>query len=108
WHQRLGHACLKQVKAVLRSKGITATGSEKFFCKACVYGKISKGPYKSIRKEKCKPGTRIHANTSGKISTPSMSGCQYFVSFTDESTGFIKVVFIKKKNEVLNAFKEVV
>jgi len=29
WHQRLDHACLKQVKAVLRSKGITATGNEK-------------------------------------------------------------------------------
>jgi len=108
WHQRLGHACLKQVRAVLRSKGITATGSEKFFCEACVYGKMSKGPYKSIRKEECKPGARIHADTSGRISTPSMSGCQYFVSFADESTGFIKVAFIKKKNEVLNAFKKVV
>ncbi|KMQ85207.1 gag-pol polyprotein [Lasius niger] len=37
-----------------------------------------------------------------------MSGCQYFVFFVDESTGFIKVAFIKTKNEVLNAFKKIV
>lgn len=69
---------------------------------------MTKGPYKSIQKKECELGTRIHADTSGKISTPSMSGCQYFVFFVDESTGFIKVAFIKTKNEVLNAFKKIV
>lgn len=37
-----------------------------------------------------------------------MSGCQYFISLIDESTGLIKIVFINTKNEMLNIFKKVV
>ena len=107
WHRRLGHAGKNKVKALLESKGYCATGKEDFFCEACIFGKMTKGPYKEIVNKDFKPGAKIHCDLSGKVSIESAGGCKYFAVFVDESSGYKKVAMLKKK-ELVEEFKKVI
>lgn len=107
WHHRLGHAGKDKVKVLLKSKEYCATGSEDFFCEVCVFGKMTKRPYKEIVNKDFKPGAKIHCDLSGKVSIESAGGCKYFAVFIDESSGYKKVAMLKKK-ELVEEFKKVI
>ena len=47
----------------------------------------------------------VHTDVCGPMSVASFSGCRYFVSFVDEYTGYIFIVPIARKSDVLKQFK---
>ena len=48
----------------------------------------------------------MHSDVCGKISTPSLSGAEYFVTFTDDKTRYVWVYPLKQKCEVFERFVE--
>ena len=48
----------------------------------------------------------VHSDVCGKISSKSLSGAEYFVTFIDNKTRYIWVYVIKKKSDVFKCFCE--
>lgn len=59
---------------------------------------------KVIRSTRC--GEVIHSDVSGRISTKSLGGSEYFVTFIDECSGYVTVVPIVRKSDVLREFRK--
>ena len=75
-------------------------------CKGCAKGKNIKNPFpKSETKTK---GTLelIHSDACGPMSSTSLSGFEYYVTFIDDYSRNIWIYFLKAKNEVFEKFKE--
>ncbi|MBW0549043.1 hypothetical protein O181_088758 [Austropuccinia psidii MF-1] len=75
-------------------------------CDICLKGKITALPFSS----KFVPATsnleNIHLNLCGPISTPNVSGYQYFMIIIDQFSKFISVKLLKHKNKAFTHFKE--
>ena len=111
WHQRLGHLGVRNVKRLANSdmvKGIKIKGSlEEDFCEGCARGKAHRHPI--LRNDG--PGSSeilglIHSDLGGPMRTSTVSGCRYFVTFTDDKTRFKTLYLMKSKSETLEKFKE--
>jgi hypothetical protein len=79
-------------------------------CKGCQYGKQSKSSYPTNPEKQrlSVPGSFIHGDLSGKFSTPSLPGSQYYILYKDDATAFWFVSFSKTKDAALPFFKQVV
>jgi hypothetical protein len=76
-------------------------------CEPCIEGKIHKTPFpKSNYKRNDTLLGLIHTDVCGKMSTPSLSGSEYFVTFIDDHSRYSWVYFIKHKSEVFSKFCE--
>ena len=77
------------------------------FCEEYVEAKMFKKPYKplgeirSTRKLQC-----VHSDVCGPMSTESIGGKRYFVTFIDDYSRCCKVYFMRNKSKVFNKFKE--
>ena len=100
WHQRLGHLNENQLREMVSQdlvKGVKIPKSTRIsFCEKCVEGKMSKQPYKpvaeihSVRRLQC-----VHSDVCGPMSTKSIGGSRYFVTFIDDYSRCCSVYFIK-------------
>lgn len=43
----------------------------------------------------------VHSDVFGKMNTQSLSGAEYFFTFIDKSTRYVRAYFLKRKDEVL-------
>ena len=48
----------------------------------------------------------IHSDICGPMTSPSLSGCLYYVIFIDDCSHNSWIYFLKTKNETLDKFKE--
>ena len=48
----------------------------------------------------------VHSDVCGKMSTHSLSGGEYFVTFIDDQTRYVWVYILKCKDEVFRKFLE--
>ena len=48
----------------------------------------------------------VHTDVCGKMSTQSLSGAEYFLTFIDDKTHYIWVYVLKHKHEVFDRFQE--
>lgn len=109
WHQRLGHLNSKDMDK-LKSKnmvvGLNMKGNSiEINCEVCNKCKIHQLPYKSSpRREKERLGL-IHSDICGPMNIPSLGGAKYFVTFIDDMSRYVEVVTLKKRSEVITAFK---
>ena len=75
-------------------------------CNGCSRGKNIKNPFsKSETKSK---GTLelIHSDVCGSMSSTSLSGDEYYVTFIDDYSRKTWIYFLKTKDEVFEKFKE--
>ena len=75
-------------------------------CKGCAKGKNIKNPFpKSETKTK---GTLelIHSNVCGPMSSTSLSGFEYYITFIDDYSRNTWIYLLKAKSEVVEKFKE--
>ncbi|KFD65016.1 LOW QUALITY PROTEIN: hypothetical protein M514_22733 [Trichuris suis] len=112
WHQRLGHISIDKIKAMSKQNlvnGLQITGEQKFFCEGCIFGSMSRNPHREVTERRdCLPGEILHTDVCGPFIQPSIGGSLYFVCFKDESSGYRKVYFMKRKDEVLKYLKLVI
>lgn len=108
WHRRLGHLN-RQGILLLKSKLATGLGNcevSKDTCEVCVAGKHSKRPFKPSNKRSANLLDLIHSDLCGPMSTQSIGGARYFLTFIDDHSRKQFVYFLKNKNEVNKYFAQ--
>lgn len=109
WHERLGHLNLNDLKKITTNKmaiGLNVnTGEENFDCEICHLGKIYQLPFK-VSENRAKDVLGIvHSDICGPMRTTSLGGARYFATFIDDKTRYTEVVILKKRSDIINAFK---
>ena len=46
----------------------------------------------------------VHSDLCGKMNEKSLSGAEYFLSFIDNKTRYVRVYFLKSKDQVFEKF----
>ena len=104
WHERLSHINMRYVRNSVEkgaTLGITLDELQgDFHCEECHLGKEARKPFPKSKVERkvTKPGEKLHADLSGKMSK-SLGGSMYFLLLKDDCTGFRSVNFLQKKSE---------
>jgi hypothetical protein len=80
--------------------------SHEGICKGCAQGKNAKNPFPSSNNKAKGAQDIVHSDVCGPMSTTSLSGYVYYVSFTDDFSRNTWIYFLKAKSEVFNKFKE--
>ena len=77
------------------------------FCESCVEGKIHRFPFPTDGgKQADEPLELIHSDVCGKMSTKSIGGAEYFLTFIDDKTRYVWVYMLTRKDEVFQRFQE--
>lgn len=98
-HLRLGHlnrASLKEMTKKKLATGIDFTDVNSFFCDDSQFGKRHKLPFKKdAPRGRPRPRKFIHCDVSGPMSTQSVGGAKFFVTFKDDYSGFRHAHFMR-------------
>ena len=111
WHRRYGHLGVKSLQQLARGdlvEGFDYNASNEIsFCEPCLKGKHQKSKFPLYReKGKSKPLELIHSDVCGKLSSKSLGGAEYFVTFIDDKTRYVWAYAIKRKSDVFKRFCE--
>ena len=84
--------------------------TNKFFCEGCVFGKQQRNTYPTLTEKErdTTPGTYVHIDLCGPMSTASIGGALYFMLCKDNNTGYMVIFFLKKKSDALIYLKQLV
>jgi len=108
WHRRLGHLH----HGALRLARELTTGIPDFsiehddVCRGCALGKYTKAPFPSSETSTTGILDLIHSDVSSRMSSPSLSGFEYYVLFIDDYSRKTWIYFMKTKDEVFKRFQE--
>lgn len=106
WHHRLGHLNETDVKSVMKNQGIKISDSEKLgFCETCALGKLTQKPFPKSSSRETNLLELVHTDLYGPMRTESIGKAKYFVTFIEDSTRICDVKFLKRKSDLLEAFK---
>ena len=110
WHLRLGHLSESLLKEMVSKELVTGVKipkrAELSYCEGCVEGKMQRTPFKPVgdihtkRKLQC-----VHSDMCGPMTTESIGGRKYFVTFIDDYSRCCSVFFMRHKSEVLDKSK---
>ena len=109
WHQRLAHVNLRQLRQqVESSEGVDIQSQDKLsFCEACVQGKCHRQPHHPLKARRSNEKLKlVHTDVCGPMQTQSFGGSRYFITFTDDYSGYCRTYFLRRKSEALEIFKE--
>ncbi|KMQ87962.1 retrovirus-related pol polyprotein from transposon tnt 1-94 [Lasius niger] len=86
WHRRMGHLGKGRIKQLIKGpaksiRKFEATGEA---CDICVKGKLSRQPFKHSDKRASVPLEIIHSDLCRPMSTESLSGAKFFITFIDD------------------------
>lgn len=108
FHRIMGHLH----RGALRILKETMTGvlelstKHDYVCKGCVLGKYSKETFPRSDSRSNGMFQLIHSYICGPISTISLRGYKYFVTFKDDYSRKTGIYFLKTKDVVFNHFQE--
>ena len=110
WHQRLGHLGRQRLQETISKQlvnGMNVSKTAKLsFCEGCIEGKMHRKPFAPVGKIGSTERLQlVHSDVCGPMSTESVGGKKYFVTFTDDYSCCCSVYFMKHKSEVLEKFK---
>ena len=113
WHRRFGHISVSSLETIARKKLVEGfdvdTTTQLTSCDACIQAKQTVSPFPKEAEGRSKiPGERIFSDVWGKIRTPSLGGAQYFISFIDDATRMVTVMFMRAKSEAAGHIKQYV
>ena len=75
-------------------------------CKGCALGKNTKKSFPRSKSRSKGILDLIHSDICGPMSSPSLSGCLYYVLFIDDYSRKSWIYFLKAKSETFDRFKE--
>lgn len=107
WHNILGHCNINDIlKLENHANGMIIKGKEKFDCKTCFEGKMTRTRNRISDEKADKNMELIHCDLAGPMSIPSREGSKYAISFVDDCSGVVFVYFLKNKNDATEATKK--
>jgi hypothetical protein len=80
--------------------------SKNEICKGCMLGKNIKKAFPSSDSRAHGILDLVHSDVCGPLSSPSLSGCLYYVIFIDDCSSKCWIYFLKEKNDTFDKFKE--
>ena len=108
WHRRFAHVHYRALP--LASKVVEGLPKiqEKHegVCKGCAKGNNTKKTFSSSESKGNGILEVIHSDVCGPMSSSSLSGYVYYVSFIDDFSRKTWIYFLKSKDEVFSKFKE--
>jgi len=112
WHKKFAHVNRKAIRELARKGaviGLEITKQDDEECIDCAMCKLVRVSHP--RREE-KPALQnksvLHVDTCGPKETASLGFNRYFVLATDQNSGFKLIKFVKTKDEVANAVKDIV
>ena len=106
WHRRFCHLGSSNLqKLAKKSLFDFSPAREISFCEPCVKGKIHRNQFPAHSERiTSEPLELVHSDVCRTIASKSLSGSEYFVTFTDDMTRYAWV-YLKRKSEVFGIFK---
>ncbi|KAF7496522.1 Retrovirus-related Pol polyprotein from transposon TNT 1-94 [Sarcoptes scabiei] len=77
------------------------------FCSSCEMGKMTEVPHYSESEKDVPPGAKIHLDIGGYTMT-SIHSNKYYLIAEDHSSRYVKILFMKSREEVLDKFKMII
>ena len=111
WHRRYGHLGTKGLQQLAREKLVDGFDydpqSKVDFCESCVDGKHHRSQFPAGRGKRSNEVLGlVHSDVCGKMSSQSLSGAEYFLTFIDDKTRYVWIYVLKRKDEVFSRFVE--
>lgn len=113
WHYRLGHLGYDNMKK-LQDKSMVdglqfdTKKTVDRSCEGCAKGRQHRQSFPEGGEHKYEVLELIHSDVCGPMHVDSVGGSRYFVTFIDDCSRYTTIYFIKKKDQVLQKFKEYV
>jgi hypothetical protein len=108
WQRRLGHLHYKALpdlqNMVCGMPSISLRKNE--ICKGCMLGKNIKKSFPSSDNRARGILDMFHLDVCGPMSSPSLSGCLYYVIFIDDYSRKCWIYFLKARSDTFDKFKE--
>eukprot|EP00170_Pyropia_yezoensis_P004161 contig_17141_g4172 len=110
WHRRFNHINNKSLQQVRRmvegmEGGPPPTRSE--MCDPCACGKQARAPFPTSRSGTKTPLELIHTNVCGRMPDASIGGARFFVTITDDKTGWKSALPIMRKSDAAQVLMDV-
>ena len=113
WHRRYGHVSISNLEIIARKQLVDGfdvdTTTAATSCDACIQAKqtVKLFPQEAEGRSKI-PGERVFSDVWGKSRTQSIGGAYYFISFIDNATRMVVVMFMKAKSDATDCIKQFV
>ena len=111
WHRRYGHLGVQNMRKLVMEDMVDGLDCEMKndigVCGPCAEGKQcrAKFPTSGAKRNDTVLGL-VHSDVCGKVSTQSLGGAEYFLTFIDDHTRYTWVYVLKRKDQVFNKFQE--
>lgn len=110
WHQRYGHLNINDLKTMKNKDMVLgiqfASKTNEINCEVCARCKIHVQPFKSSSNREENILGLVHSDICGPMSTESLGGAKYFVTFIDDCSRYTEVIMLRNRSDVLQAFKD--
>lgn len=110
WHRRLGHLNSRDLVEMSRKhvvEGVDIGRSCNLLpCDTCMKGKLSALKFPDSTSRSATRLDIVHTDLCGSMRVLSKRGAHYMVTFVGDCTRWCEVHFVKRKSDVLGAFKE--
>lgn len=110
WHRRMGHVNYRDLQKYHREEAVKGMTVDKWKedtrCEICIRGKMTKSPFPKKSERKSDILEIIHSDVCGPMRTESLGKSRYFVTFIDDASRWCEICFIRRKDEVFQAFKK--
>jgi hypothetical protein len=108
WHERFGHLNYRSLQQLCNQQmvtGLPLVSCRDGVCAGCVLDKHHRDSFeKRASWHTSGPLQLVHSDLCGPLSSPSFSGCKYFLTFIDDFSRCTWVYFLKLKSEVFDKF----
>ena len=111
WHQRYGHLNITDLKK-MENKNIVRglnlnfpENTDTIDCEICAKCKIHVKPFKTSTNRATEVLDLIHSDICGPMRTESLGGAKYFATFIDDHSRYTETVMLKKRSDIIQAFK---
>ena len=106
WHCRLGHINKNRISRLVREGILEDIDYESIkTCESYLLGKMTKSPFTEKGERAKEILGLIHTDVCGPMNMAAMGGFNYFITFTDDHSGFDYVFLMRYKFESFKIFK---
>ena len=107
WHCCLGHISERRMTKLHKCRSLGSFDYESFdTCELCLFGKMTKLPFKGKGEQENGPLDLIHNDVCGPIFVHARGGFVYFITFIDDYSRYGYLYLMRYKLEAFERFKE--
>ena len=112
WHRRYGHISISALERLDRENMVDGLKIDQSSiasksCDACIQAKQARRSYPQEAEHRSQtPGERVMSDVWGPAGKESIGRWKYYISFTDDCTRYVHVLFLKDKGQAFDRIKK--